>query len=63
MNIYEMVNWIREYDTSLGRCQTQIADFLMTQHMAKRIDSEPLFYMLKDIMSMVLVNAPYLKEN
>lgn len=63
MNIYEMVVWIRQYDNTIGRAQTQIADFLMSQHLFQRIKSEDLFYMLKDIMAVVLVNAPYLSDD
>lgn len=63
MNIYEMIAWIRQNDSSFGRVQTQIADFLQTQHMCRRIESEAFFFMLKDLMINVINSAPYSSEN
>lgn len=60
MNIYEMLDFIRKYDY-LGT-YTCTADFLNTQYINGRVESENLFYMFKDLMVELIQRTPYNPE-
>jgi len=54
MNIYDMLKWIREWDSSEGKYLIHIGDFLLDQHISGNISSEKLFYFYKDLMIIVI---------
>ena len=59
MNIYDMLDWIRKHDNSIGHKYIFTADFLNDRNLRDVLKSEDLFYCLLELMKEIIEAAAY----